>query len=110
MVKVKNPKEIEEMVAHGPYEKKRIFSITAHIDHGKTTTSDYLLRRAGLMRSEDAGQLCATDFDEEEIQRGITIFTTVVLLAFNDPRKPNDTEPYLFMLNDTPGHISFTGE
>jgi elongation factor 2 len=110
IVKIKNPEEISKEVMSGSYEKKRIFSITAHIDHGKTTTSDYLLRRAGLMRSEDAGQLCATDFDEEEIQRGITIFTTVVLLAFNDPRKPNDPEPYLFMLNDTPGHISFTGE
>ncbi|HEY0089079.1 MAG TPA: GTP-binding protein, partial [Candidatus Lokiarchaeia archaeon] len=109
-MKIKNPEEISKEVMTGSYEKKRIFSITAHIDHGKTTTSDYLLRRAGLMRSEDAGQLCATDFDEEEIQRGITIFTTVVLLAFNDPRKPNDPEPFLFMLNDTPGHISFTGE
>ena len=94
----------------GSYEKKRIFTITAHIDHGKTTTSDYLLRRAGLMRSEDAGLLCATDFDEEEIARGITIFTTVVLLAFHDLRKSEEEEPYLFQLNDTPGHISFTGE
>ncbi|UCD00627.1 MAG: hypothetical protein JSV23_06980 [Promethearchaeota archaeon] len=47
----------------GSYEKKRIFSITAHIDHGKTTATDYLLRRAGLMRPEDAGQLQMTDSD-----------------------------------------------
>jgi len=33
-----------------------------------------------------------------------------VLLAFNDPRKPDDEEPYIIQLNDTPGHISFTGE
>ena len=44
---------------------KRIFSITAHIDHGKTTATDYLLRRAGLMRPEDAGQLQMTDSDLE---------------------------------------------
>ncbi len=110
MVKVKNPDEISALVTSGSYEKKRIFSITAHIDHGKTTATDYLLRRAGLMRPEDAGQLQMTDSDEEEQQRGITIFTSVVLLAFQDPRKPEDSEPYIFQLNDTPGHISFTGE
>ncbi|MHA2034805.1 MAG: GTP-binding protein [Promethearchaeota archaeon] len=110
MVKVKNPEEIAQLVTSGSYDKKRIFSITAHIDHGKTTATDYLLRRAGLMRPEDAGQLQMTDSDDEEQARGITIFTSVVLLAFNDPRKPEDTEPYIIQLNDTPGHISFTGE
>ncbi|MFX1454701.1 MAG: GTP-binding protein [Promethearchaeota archaeon] len=110
MVKVKNPEEIAHLVTSGSYDKKRIFSITAHIDHGKTTATDYLLRRAGLMRPEDAGQLQMTDSDDEEQERGITIFTSVVLLAFNDPRKPDDTEPYIIQLNDTPGHISFTGE
>ncbi|MFX0038267.1 MAG: GTP-binding protein [Promethearchaeota archaeon] len=110
MVKVKNPETIAKLVTEGSYEKKRIFSITAHIDHGKTTATDYLLRRAGLMRPEDAGQLQMTDSDDEEQERGITIFTSVVLLAFNDPRKPEDDEPYIIQLNDTPGHISFTGE
>ena len=110
MVKVKNPEEIAKLVTSGSYEKKRIFSITAHIDHGKTTATDYLLRRAGLMRPEDAGQLQMTDSDDEEQERGITIFTSVVLLAFQDPRHPDDDEPYIFQLNDTPGHISFTGE
>jgi elongation factor 2 len=62
------------------------------------------------MRPEDAGQLQMTDSDEEEQERGITIFTSVVLLAFNDSRKPEDDEHYIFQLNDTPGHISFTGE
>jgi len=110
MVKVKNPEEIAKLVTSGSYEKKRIFSITAHIDHGKTTATDYLLRRAGLMRPEDAGQLQMTDSDDEEQERGITIFTSVVLLAFQDLRNPDDGEPYIFQLNDTPGHISFTGE
>ncbi|MFW9782894.1 MAG: GTP-binding protein [Candidatus Heimdallarchaeota archaeon] len=110
MVKVKNPEEIAKLVTSGSYEKKRIFSITAHIDHGKTTATDYLLRRAGLMRPEDAGQLQMTDSDDEEQERGITIFTSVVLLAFRDERNPDDNEPYILQLNDTPGHISFTGE
>src|SRR4030042_2164401 len=105
MVKVKNPEEIRDLVMSTDYSLKRIFSITAHIDHGKTTTSDYLLKRAGLMRPEDAGVLCATDFDQEEKDRGITIFTHVVLLAFECQGKQ-----YIFQVNDTPGHISFTGE
>jgi elongation factor 2 len=109
LVKVKNAKEIEQMVQAGDYSKKRIFSITAHIDHGKTTTSDYLLMRAGLMREEDAGKLCTTDSDEEEKARGITIFTSVVLLSFEDERKKEDNH-YIFQINDTPGHLSFTGE
>ncbi|HUW90606.1 MAG TPA: GTP-binding protein [Candidatus Nanopelagicaceae bacterium] len=110
MVKVKNPEEIAQLITSGSFQKKRLFSIVAHIDHGKTTATDYLLRRAGLMREEDAGQLQMTDSDEEEQARGITIFTSVVLLAFNDPRKPDDDEPYILQINDTPGHISFTGE
>jgi elongation factor 2 len=110
MVKVKNPDEIAKLITSGSYDKKRIFSIVAHIDHGKTTATDYLLRRAGLMRPEDAGQLQMTDSDDEEQARGITIFTSVVLLAFNDSRKPTDEEPYIYQINDTPGHISFTGE
>ena len=110
MVKVKNPEEISQLITQGSYKRKRIFSIVAHIDHGKTTASDYLMRRAGLMREEDAGQLQMTDSDEEEQARGITIFTSVVLLAFDDPRKPDDEESYIFQINDTPGHISFTGE
>lgn len=65
MVKVKNPEDIARMVTSTNFEKKRIFTITAHIDHGKTTASDYLLRRAGLMREEDAGQLQMTDSDLE---------------------------------------------
>ena len=109
MVKVKNPEIIQKEITQGSYERKRIFSIIAHIDHGKTTASDYLLRRAGLMRPEDAGQLQMTDSDPEEQQRGITIFTSVVLLSFKDPRDP-DGEEYIFQINDTPGHISFTGE
>ncbi len=110
MVKVKNPETIAHLITKGSYEKKRIFSIVAHIDHGKTTATDYLMRRAGLMREEDAGQLQMTDSDEEEQARGITIFTSVVLLSFDDSRQPDDEEEYIFQINDTPGHISFTGE
>ncbi len=105
MVRIKNPDEIREMVKNHPMDQRRVFSIAAHIDHGKTTTSDYLLRRAGLMSDQDAGQKLMTDSDEEEQERGITIFTSVVLLSYE-----REGKTYLFEINDTPGHISFTGE
>lgn len=114
MVKAKNADEIRNMVKSDRYDHKRIFSIVAHIDHGKSTTADFLLKRAGLMREEDAGRIQMTDTDDEEQERGITIFTSVVLLAFEDPRdkdKPEEERiPYIFQINDTPGHLSFTGE
>ncbi len=105
MVHIKNEQEITEMVTKSAFEQRRIFTITAHIDHGKTTMADYLLRRAGLMREQDAGHLGMMDSDAEEQARGITIFTSVVLLAYEYAGKE-----YIAQINDTPGHISFTGE
>jgi len=105
MVKIKEPDAIKRLILSDDYKHKRIISISAHIDHGKTTTSDYLMRRAGLMSDAAAGQALMTDSDEEEQERGITIFTSVVLLNFTV-----DGEEYLVQLSDTPGHLSFTGE
>ncbi len=105
MVKIKEPEAIKRLIQSDDYEHKRIISISAHIDHGKTTTTDYLMRRAGLMSDAAAGQALMTDSDEEEQERGITIFTSVVLLNFEI-----DGEEYLVQLSDTPGHLSFTGE
>ncbi len=105
MVKVKNADEIRNLIINHPLEYRRIFSIAAHIDHGKSTTADYLLRRAGLMSDKAAGQARGTDYDEEEQERGITIFTSVVILAYEF-----EGQLYIFQINDTPGHISFTGE
>ncbi len=105
MVKIKEPDAIKRLIRSDDYKHKRIISISAHIDHGKTTTTDYLMRRAGLMSDAAAGQALMTDSDEEEQERGITIFTSVVLLNFTV-----DDEEYLVQLSDTPGHLSFTGE
>jgi elongation factor 2 len=93
------------MIKNHPMELRRVFTIAAHIDHGKTTTSDYLLRKAGLMSDADAGKKVMMDSDDEEQERGITIFTSVVLLSYEFEDKT-----YLCEINDTPGHISFTGE
>jgi elongation factor 2 len=105
MVKIKDPDAIRALIKSDDYAHKRIISISAHVDHGKTTTSDYLLRHAGLMSDAATGQALLTDSDWEEQQRGITIFTSVVLLDCDV-----DGEEYLIQLSDTPGHLSFTGE
>ncbi|MHA1402262.1 MAG: GTP-binding protein [Candidatus Helarchaeota archaeon] len=105
MVKVKNSEEIQKMIKEHPLELRRIFSIVAHIDHGKSTACDYLMSRAGLMSAEYDGEKRLTDYDEEEQQRGITIFTSVITLNYEYKGKT-----YMLEINDTPGHISFTGE
>ncbi len=105
MVKIKDPDGIRRLIASDDFDRKRIISISAHVDHGKTTTSDYLLRAAGLMSDAAAGQALMMSSDEEEQQRGITIFTSVVLLSYE-----LDGKEYLIQLSDTPGHLSFTGE
>jgi len=96
-----------------PIEFRRIFSISAHIDHGKSTLADFLLKRAGLMSAETAGEKRATDTDQEEQDRGITIFTSVIILSYDyefDEDGETKVNTYVFQINDTPGHLSFTGE
>ena len=105
MVKIKQAEEIRRLIKTLPLEQRRIFSVVAHIDHGKSTTCDYLLARVGMLSRDLAGEKRMTDFDEEEQRRIITIFTTVVNLLYEFGGKQ-----YLIQLNDTPGHISFTGE
>ena len=103
-MKVKNASEIREMIMEIPMESRRVFSIAAHIDHGKSTTADYLLAKAGLMSAETAGEKRMTDSDEEEQERGITIFTSVVVLSYEYTKIDSDgnetKEQYLFQIND----------
>ncbi|MCH8908124.1 MAG: GTP-binding protein [Candidatus Heimdallarchaeota archaeon] len=95
-------------------ERPPVVVVVGHVDHGKSTTADYLLAKAGLMSAETAGEKRMTDSDEEEQERGITIFTSVVILSYDYVMKDKDgnekEETYLFQINDTPGHLSFTGE
>ena len=51
----------------------RNISVSAHIDHGKSTFSDNLLLGAGMISEELAGKQRVTDFRQDEIDRGITI-------------------------------------
>lgn len=83
----------------------RNISIAAHIDHGKTTLSDSLLYGAGMLSSEMAGKTCWTDFDKQEQERGITIYSSNVSMVHEV-----ENENYLVNLIDTPGHVDFGGD
>ena len=81
-------------------ENIRNVGIIAHIDHGKTTITDSLLAKAGLISSNLAGSLRALDFLEEEQKRGITIKAANISLIYD-----LHESRILINLIDTPGHL-----
>src|SRR5947199_6811793 len=83
--------------------KFRNLGVIAHIDAGKTTTTEHLLYYAGekhRLGEVDKGTT-ETDYDPEEQQRGITIYSACVPFAWRD---------FTINLIDTPGHVDFTAE
>ena len=83
----------------------RNIGVVAHVDHGKSTLSDTLVAKAGLISQELAGEQRVLDFDELEQQRGITIKAANISVPFTY----TDKEQYLINLIDTPGHVDFGG-
>ncbi len=86
-------------------EQVRNIGIIAHVDHGKTTTSDALLARAGILNPKLAGEARALDYLDVEQKRGITVKAANVSLYHEYKGKP-----YVINLIDTPGHVDFSGK
>jgi elongation factor G len=95
---------------------QRNFGIAAHIDAGKTTTTERILRYTGMIHriGEVHEGAATTDWMEQEKERGITITSAAVSCQWNFPtlqgKATSDTKKYYFNIIDTPGHVDFTVE
>ncbi|WP_297366681.1 translational GTPase TypA [Acidocella sp.] len=81
--------------------KIRNIAIIAHVDHGKTTLTDQLLKQSGAFAAHQAVAERALDRNDLEKERGITILAKVASVVWNDTR---------INIVDTPGHADFGGE
>ncbi|MEK7627843.1 MAG: elongation factor G [Patescibacteria group bacterium] len=96
-----------------PLERVRNFGIIAHIDAGKTTTSERILFYTG--ESHKIGEVhdgnTVTDWMEQERERGITITAAAITCFWNPSYMGTDLSfKHRFNIIDTPGHIDFTSE
>lgn len=79
----------------------RNVAIIAHVDHGKTTLVDEMLKQSGIYRDNETTQERAMDSNDLERERGITILAKATSVVWNDTR---------INIVDTPGHADFGGE
>jgi len=96
----------------------RNMSVIAHVDHGKSTLTDSLVQRAGIISAKNAGSARFTDTRPDEQERGVTIKSTAISLFGQLPDEedlkdiPIKTEKNEFLINliDSPGHVDFSSE
>ena len=79
----------------------RNVAIIAHVDHGKTTLVDQMLRQSGQYRESELRGTCILDSNDLERERGITILAKNIALQYGVTK---------INLVDTPGHADFGGE
>ena len=82
-------------------EDLRNVAIIAHVDHGKTTLVDGLLRQAGVFRANQQVETCVMDSNDLERERGITILAKNTAVHYQGVK---------INIIDTPGHADFGGE
>merc|ERR1712048_801168 len=93
----------------------RNMCVIAHVDHGKSTLTDSLVSKAGIIASAKAGDTRFTDTRADEQERCITIKSTGISMYYELPNqeKADDDEAqkgYLINLIDSPGHVDFSSE
>ena len=94
-------------------DKIRNMSVIAHVDHGKSTLTDSLIAKAGIIAVKSAGDQRYMDTRDDEKERGITIKSTGVSLYFEHAEGEGANakkEGYLFNVIDSPGHVDFSSE
>ncbi|CAI8502926.1 unnamed protein product [Hanseniaspora opuntiae] len=95
----------------------RNMSVIAHVDHGKSTLTDSLVQRAGIISAAKAGEARFTDTRKDEQERGITIKSTAISLFaemteedVKEIKQKTEGNSFLINLIDSPGHVDFSSE
>jgi len=95
----------------------RNMSVIAHVDHGKSTLTDSLVSKAGIIAGAKAGEARFTDTRQDEQDRCITIKSTAVSMYYELSQKDlnwitqeKDGNAFLINLIDSPGHVDFSSE
>uniref|UniRef100_H2YMS4 Tr-type G domain-containing protein n=1 Tax=Ciona savignyi TaxID=51511 RepID=H2YMS4_CIOSA len=98
-------------------ENIRNMSVIAHVDHGKSTLTDSLVSKAGIIAGSKAGEARFTDTRKDEQERCITIKSTAISLYYELSEEDlqwisQDTKGSGFLINliDSPGHVDFSSE